>query len=647
VLWGRPNGDASVDGKTKDVDMSRVTKAALSLRVARAAAKLRSDGVLMLLDLILGAGAYAAVLLLRFEGVVSAAYWNGFGTFLAVALVVSLASNWLWGLYGRMWRHASVVEARRVLGAAAITCAILSVVFLTGDREMPMSVVVLGTVCASMFFGMLRFQSRLFAFRRRSVDDPTRVLVVGAGKSGGAMLREMLRDDTRNLHPVGVVDDDPRKQGLSLMGIPVVGTIDDLIEAATVCAADMVLLAIPSADGELVRRVSALADDIGRTVKILPSIAELVGGRATMRDVRDVSIDDLLGRQQVKVDLDAVRAILAGRRVLITGAGGSIGAEIARQVSTFAPESLVLLDHDETHLYEAANSIRSGCTQSLVDVRDADALRAAFAHHRPDVVFHAAAHKHVPILEDHPAEAVHTNCLGTENVVDVCEAFDIERLVYISTDKAVRPTSAMGASKRLGEHIVLGGRPDGHKWCVVRFGNVLGSRGSVIPTFMQQIAAGGPVTLTDRRMTRFFMSIPEAMQLVLQAATFAGGGEVFMLDMGKPVRIVDLAERMIRLSGREVGTDIVIDEVGIRPGEKLHEELRDPEDAAHPTAHPCIVALYPPTLSPDVLTFGLAHLRHCVRLCDHIKARATLFELATQRGTEVRVTEPAPALMTS
>ena len=626
--------------------MTTAMKAALPLRLARTAAKLRSDGVLMLLDVIVGGGAYAGVLLLRFEGVVSAEYWNGFGTFLAVALGVSLLSNWSWGLYGRMWRHASVVEARRVLGASITTGIVLSAAFLAGQRDMPMSVVVLGTVCAAAFFGMLRFQSRLFAFRRRSVDDPTRVLVVGAGESGGAMLREMFRDERRGLHPVGVIDDDPRKQGLSVLGVPIVGTIADLRDAITVCAADTVLLAIPSADSALVRRVAMLADDVGRTVKTLPSIAELVGGRATMRDVRDVSIDDLLGRQPVEVDLDAVRALIAGRRVLITGAGGSIGSEIARQISTFSPARLVLLDHDETHLYETALTVHGDCIQSLVDIRDIGPLRRAFERHRPELVFHAAAHKHVPILEDHPDEAVRTNCLGTKHVVDACNDFGVERLVYISTDKAVRPCSAMGASKRIGEHVVLGSRPDDRKYCAVRFGNVLGSRGSVIPTFMRQISEGGPVTVTDRRMTRFFMSIPEAMQLVLQAAAFAEGGEVFMLEMGQPVRIIDLAERMIRLSGRQVGADVDVRVVGARPGEKLHEELRDPEDQAFPTPHPAIVALYPPTFSSHVLGQSLEQLCHSVQLCDHNMTRMTLLELASRRGTEVRVTESESVMIT-
>lgn len=592
------------------------------------------------LDVVLAACAYAGVLVLRFDGAVPPGYWSSLGGFLLVSLLTVVVSNAVWGLYGQMWRHASVVEARRVLGAGLTTLTALSVVYLTGSRAVPTSVVVLGTACACMLIGILRFQSRLFAFRRRAAGDEVRVLVVGAGESGGVMLREMLREPANGFRPVGLVDDDPRKQGRSMLGVPVLGRIDDLPAAIEHTRADQVLLAIPSADGELVRRVAGLADRGQLPLKVLPSVVELVGGEVTMRDVRDLSITDLLGRQQVEVDLAAVRALLEGRRVLITGAGGSIGAEIARQVAACDPAELILLDHDETHLFEAAHSLHGRCTQALVDIRDWDLLDAAFLDHRPEVVFHAAAHKHVPILEAHPGEAIRTNSLGTRNIVNACNAIGVERLVFISTDKAVHPSSVMGASKRLGEHILLTGRPDGARYCAVRFGNVLGSRGSVIPTFMRQIAEGGPVTVTDARMTRFFMSIPEAVQLVLQAAAFSSGGEVYMLDMGEPVRIIDLAERMIRLSGREVGTDIPVRVIGARPGEKLHEELREPDEQPFPTPHPSIVALYPQPLQTAVLGEGIE------RLCGHIRrhendlTRQALFGLVARRAAEAVAVSP-------
>jgi FlaA1/EpsC-like NDP-sugar epimerase len=600
----------------------------MSLRLAKSTAKLRSDMPLILLDAVLVAGAHTGVLILRFEGAVPAGYWLGFRPFVLLAVVVALSSNWICGLYGQMWRHASIVEARHVLSAGALTLTVLAVAFLAGDLEIPLSVLVLGTAAGGGLIGVLRFQARLFGFRRRGRGEAvTRVLLVGAGESGGAILREMLRAPEQRLRPVGVVDDDPRKIGLSILGVPILAKIDDLPAVAKQHGAEQVLLSMPSADGEMVRRVLGLADAAGLPVKVLPSVAELLGGAASVRDVRDLQITDLLGRQQVNVDLEAVREILQGRTVLITGAGGSIGSEIARQVGACSPRELVLLDNDETHLHDVAATLGVAATQALVDIRDVDLLSAAFARHRPDVVFHAAAHKHVPILEMHPGEAIRTNALGTRNVVEVCKAIEVERLVFVSTDKAVNPSSVMGASKRLAEQLLLAGRPAGARYCAVRFGNVLGSRGSVIPTFMRQIAEGGPVTVTDPRMTRFFMSIPEAVQLVLQAATFCEGGEIFMLEMGEPVRIVDLAERMIRLSGREVGTDVELRVVGMRPGEKLHEELQAPEEKARPTAHPSVVALEPTPISPILLEQGIARLCGYVRRREDHLTKAALFAL--------------------
>jgi FlaA1/EpsC-like NDP-sugar epimerase len=339
-------------------------------------------------------------------------------------------------------------------------------------------------------------------------------------------------------------------------------------------------------------------------------------------------IEDLLGREQVATDLDAVRDVVRGRRVLITGAGGSIGSEIARQVAEAEPGELILLDHDETHLHDVSATIDLPVAQVLADIRDALAIDDVFAKWRPEVVFHAAAHKHVPLLEQHPCEAARTNVVGTHNVVEASRRFGAERFVFISTDKAVRPSSVMGASKRIGEQIVTAKTPEGAKWCAVRFGNVLGSRGSVIPTFARQIAAGGPVTVTDPRMTRFFMSIPEAVQLVLQAATFAEGGEVFMLEMGVPVNILDLAERMIRLSGRNVGSDIAVRITGVRPGEKLEEELCAPGETAHPTSHPGIVRLYPACVSVGQIDAGVRTMGALARRRDGAAVRQLVFEQA-------------------
>jgi FlaA1/EpsC-like NDP-sugar epimerase len=371
-----------------------------------------------------------------------------------------------------------------------------------------------------------------------------------------------------------------------------------------------------------VRHVAALCEEANVTLRVLPSVREVVGGRVTARDIRDLRIEDLLGRQQVETDLDSMAAILRGKRVLVLGAGGSIGSEIAKQVAGFGPSSLVLLDHDETHLHdvEASLDAREAVQAALVDVRDQDGLLSAFMQYRPQVVFHAAAHKHVPILESHPEAALRTNVIGTANAADAALAAGVERFVLISTDKAVRPTTVMGASKWLAEQIVRS-YSDGSVFCAVRFGNVLGSRGSVIPTFFGQIARGGPVTVTDPAMARYFMSVQEAVQLVLQAAALSTGGEVFTLDMGQPVNIMSLAEKIIRLTGRVPGKDVPIVLVGVRPGEKLVEDVVDPEEDPLPSPHPSLIVSRP--ARPD-----RASLRRAIRDLEILAAQGNREELA-------------------
>jgi FlaA1/EpsC-like NDP-sugar epimerase len=379
------------------------------------------------------------------------------------------------------------------------------------------------------------------------------VLIVGAGESGGAILREIERKPDVGIHPVGMLDDDPRKLGRWVANVPIVGTVDDLAEVGERLDVDQVLLAIPSADSALVRRVADATAALGVPLKVLPSVTELMNGQPQLRDLRDLSIDDLLGRQPIATDLASVEEMIRGRRVLVTGGGGSIGSEIVRQVAMYEPTRLVVLDRDETHLFDALAAIDGRGVPSLLDIRDRDGLRSLFEAERPEIVFHAAANKHVPLLETHPREAIATNVLGTENLVQIASEWDVEHLVFVSTDKAVNPSSVMGASKQVAEQLVLGRAPESSRWCAVRFGNVLGSRGSVVPTFLRQIQQGGPVTLTHPEMTRYFMSIPEAVQLVLQAAALADDPDIFMLDMGEPVRIIDLAHRMIALAGFTVG----------------------------------------------------------------------------------------------
>jgi FlaA1/EpsC-like NDP-sugar epimerase len=595
------------------------------------AARLRQDAPLACLDLAVALLAYLFTLALRFNGVVPDRYWSNFWRFLPVALVVHLLSNRLFGLYGHVWRHASVHEARQVVraglvgGAGVLVASVL--VGWPGVRALPLSVVTSGAVLNLLGTGAIRFQSRLFATRERTGHaQPTRVLIAGAGDAGSMLLKDLLRSPSRGLLPVGLVDDDRRKVGRRLHGIPVLGTTAAIPRLVARLEANLVLLAIPSATGELVREVAARCEQAQVTLKVLPSVHQIIGGRVSARDIRDLRIEDLLGRQQVETDLDAVAAMLRGRRVLVTGAGGSIGSEIARQVAGFAPAALVLLDHDETHLHDVMMSLEElppgrrrdhageplPVETVLADIRDRERVFAVFMRRRPEIVFHAAAHKHVPVLELHPEEAVATNVIGTANLADAAVATGTGHFVMISTDKAINPVSVMGASKWLAEQVVRSLQGQGSVLCAVRFGNVLGSRGSVIPTFFRQIAKGGPVTVTDPNMTRYFMSVEEAVQLVLQAAALSEGNEVFTLDMGEPVRILDVAERLIRLSGRIPGRDVPIVITGVRPGEKLVEDIVAPDEVHVPSGHPAIVVSRPPVPDRAAVHRALTELEHLI-----------------------------------
>jgi FlaA1/EpsC-like NDP-sugar epimerase len=566
---------------------------------------LRRNVPLVLLDLALVFPAYLGPLVLRFDGVVPTRFWRSFWFFVPVAAVLHLLVNLIFGLYGQMWRYASVREARNVLmsgavaGVAVITLTEIAALAM-GRRPVPLAVAIVGPILSLLSFGAVRFQSRLFGFRRRSLSDRrTRVLVMGAGDAGAMILKDILGTPALGLVPVGIVDDDPRTRGLSINGVRVFGNRSAIPPLVARFDVEQVLFAIPSASSEVVREVSALCEEAGVTMKVVPSVHEIVGGKISARDIRDLRIEDLLGRQQVEIDLESVRRILQGRRVLVTGAGGSIGSEIARQVAGLEPSALILLDHDETHLHDVSMQLHDlrGVELLLADIRERERILQLFAAYRPEVVFHAAAHKHVPVLEVHPEEAVMTNVMGTMNVADAALAARVRRFVMISTDKAVRPVSVMGASKWFAEQVVRSTRESGCVFCAVRFGNVLGSRGSVIPTFLRQIADGGPVTVTDPTMARYFMSIQEAVQLVLQAAALSRGNEVLTLEMGEPMNILDLARRLIRLAGRVPDVDVKIEIVGPRPGEKIVEDLVDPLEEPLPSAHPGIAVSRPPV--PD------------------------------------------------
>jgi FlaA1/EpsC-like NDP-sugar epimerase len=616
--------------------------------------RVRRDLPLVSLDLGIVLVAYLLPLALRFDGLVPARYWSNFWRFLPVAFAIHLLVNHFCGLYDQMWRYASVQEARRIvqagtIGGGAVIVASMAMALLGSSlRTLPLSVVAFGAVLTMLGSGAVRFQSRLLASRRRPADGEwSRVLIVGAGDAGSMLLKDLLHNRSTGMQPVGLVDDDRRKVGRRLHGVPVLGTIAAIPALVGQLRVDLVLLAIPSATSGLVREAAELCEQAHVTLKVLPSVKEIFGDKVSARDIRDLRIEDLLGRKQVETDLEAVAAMLRGRRVLVTGAGGSIGSEIARQVASFGPAALILLDHDETHLHDvvmlldelhavAQREAGGGPVEQprvetvLADIRDRERVFGVFMRHRPEIVFHAAAHKHVPVLELHPEEALATNVIGTANLADAAVAVGVGHFVLISTDKAINPVSVMGASKWFAEQVVRSLQGGDTVLCAVRFGNVLGSRGSVIPTFFRQIAADGPVTVTDPKMTRYFMSVQEAVQLVLQAASMSTGGEVFMLDMGEPVNILDLAKRLIRLSGRIPGRDIPVAIVGARPGEKLVEDIADDDEEVIPSAHPSIVVSRPPVPDRAMVHRALAELEHLIpeapasELAAHIKALAAV-----------------------
>ena len=626
------------DGEQRAAARKPSRWAALAGRVVRS----RADLALGVLDAALLAAAYSVVLLLRFDGSVPSEYWGRFGWWLPVALAVNLGSLWAFGLYGQVWRHASAQEARRLLDATAATMLVLTGIELIRDRAVPFSVVFLGTGAGAFAIGAVRFQSRLFSFKRREIEPGgSRVIVIGGKDAGATLIAEMQRYPGAGLHPVGLIDPDPLLHGRFVLDLRVAGGFDRLPDLVAATGADLAILAMSSPTADTVRSAAQAAEEAGLALKIVGGLVGKMKGDGGLRSVRELRIDDLIGRAQVQTDLEAVGRMLVGRRVLVTGAGGSIGSEITRQVARSGPAQLLALDHDESHLHDLAAALGpdTPVVLVLVDIRDAGAVQRVFDRHRPELVFHAAAHKHVPLLEDHPSEAVRTNIGGTANLLASAESVGVERFVFISTDKAVQPSSVMGASKRFGEQLVLGSAAPGATHTAVRFGNVLGSRGSVVPTFARQIADGGPVTITDPRMTRYFMSIEEAVQLVLQSATLARGGDLFVLDMGEPVRIVELAQRMIRLAGLRVGADIEVRITGIRPGEKLEEELLAEDEPADPTVHPAIARIQP-TLPPrdEVMTAALRLSTLAVELRDD-DVRAALFQAVRN---VVHLDDPGP-----
>jgi FlaA1/EpsC-like NDP-sugar epimerase len=450
---------------------------------------------------------------------------------------------------------------------------------------------------------------RLFDLWKINRTGTRRLLIIGAGDCGEKIFRE-IQDNARLRYRVaGFIDDDQGKVGKQIHGVTVLGTTKEIQKISQRTKADELLVAIPSATSTQMRTIFSLCEGTGLPFKTVPGIGELINGEVTVKAIRDVAYDDLLGRPVVHLDQDRIGSYLENSRVLVTGASGSIGSELCRQICRFRPERLVLYERAESPLYEIGMELKGSfpyvqIDSVLGDIRDRMQLSKAFEAHQPKAVFHAAAYKHVPMMELQPWKAIKNNIVGTRNVIDAANHYDVDRFVLVSTDKAVRPVSVMGASKRVAELLAQGQNGCGlskTKFMTVRFGNVVGSVGSVVPIFKKQIERGGPVTVTHPEMTRFFMTIPEACQLILQAGAMGEGGEIFILDMGRPVKIVDMARDLIRLSGFEPDVDIKIEYIGLRPGEKLHEELSRREEGILPTSHEKIMVLKPAWCDPTAL----------------------------------------------
>jgi FlaA1/EpsC-like NDP-sugar epimerase len=543
------------------------------------------------------------------------------------------------GFYNRWWRYVSTRDmwtALRGVGLASLATFLIFTLFEIHPARVPTGVWFIDLLLCLAFVAGSRLLARTLIERPlpgQVVARGKEAIVVGAGDAAQLVIKEMLRNPSLGYTPIGIVDDDPRKRNLRLHGIRVLGPTADLPGLIRDRRPDEILIAMPSASGEVRGRIVEAAREAGLPVKTLPGLTELVGGDFDlMRQLRPVEVEDVLGREPVEVDLKAIADYVSNEVVMVTGAGGSIGSELCRQLARLGPTHLVMVDHSEPALFEIDRELARergflAGTAVVADVKDGLKLRQVFDTHRPGVVFHAAAYKHVAMMEANPIEAVRNNTLGTRTLADVAVEFGAKRFVLVSTDKAANPKTVMGQSKALCEWIVetWGHRDDvPTRFVAVRFGNVLGSSGSVIPIFRRQIAKGGPVTVTHPEMTRFFMTIPEAVQLVVQAGAIAERGSVYVLDMGEPVRIMDLAENMIRLSGKEPGTEIPIEIIGPAPGEKLHEVLVGDGEVVSRSPHPKIQRIARPPVETAWLDEELSLLERHVEGGDAAELVAAL-----------------------
>jgi len=563
---------------------------------------------LLPLDALVVLLSFGLALLLRFEGLVPQEYLRQFVQVMPLVVLLYLVVNAVAGLYSRLWRYASASEAITIFAAVVVSTAALAGLEIVGQfvpgisRPLPLSVVSMGGVLCLGAFTVVRYRTRLltgFIGRLETVvgsHGRHRVLIVGAGEAGQLLAYQLQTRDMRHLYElVGFVDDDPRKLGMKVHGLKVLGDRESICQLVPERSVDLIIVAIHRLSAKDSQDILGRCHETSAQVRVLPDAMDTINGDGLATQLRSPRVEDLLGREPVDIDVLSCSQALSRKVVLVTGAGGSIGSELCRQILRFGPRWLLLLDNNETALHDLEMELgpvsgMAGVECLLADIGRREKMERVFSYYRPQVVFHSAAYKHVPKMEEHPDEAVWVNVEGTRILCDLAREHGVERFVFISTDKAVNPCNVMGCSKRLGEMLVTSVQPrDGSLFTAVRFGNVLASRGSVVPTFSRQIDQGGPVTITHPDAQRFFMTIEEAASLVIQAAALTEGGDLFILDMGQEIRIEDLATRMIRLRGLRVGTDVEVKYVGLRAGEKLREQLVGPGEEKEPTAHPKIL----------------------------------------------------------
>ena len=575
--------------------------------------------IVLCIDCLLLTCSLLAAYLMRFEFAIPPRYLSNFLKVLPIVLLTKTVCFFLFDIYRGMWRYTSLADLFNIIKASVISTLLILAFILLRYQFIgyPRSVFLIDWCLTVLLISGFRLTIRLFfehnsenetlldtirsffVITKKKIPGTKNLLIIGAGDGGEKIFREIRDNAKLQYHVVGFLDDNPKKLGMKIHGVSVIGDTMDIKGIAQKVNADEGLIAIPSASSQQMRRLVDLLEESGLDFKTIPGMGELINGKVTVSAIREVAYGDLLGREIIQLEEEKIGAYLKDKTVLVTGAGGSIGSELCRQICRFLPERMILFERAESPLYDIELELKQhhkniSIIPILADVRDKNELKKAFERYQVDMVFHAAAYKHVPMLETQPWKAIDNNVVGTKNLIEISAEYNVDRFVFVSTDKAVRPGNVMGASKRLAESLVQGQNScdvSDTKYMIVRFGNVVGSVGSVVPRFKKQIQQGGPVTVTHPDVTRFFMTIPESCQLILQAGAMGDGGEIFILDMGTPIKIMDMARDLIRLSGFEPDVDIKIEYIGLRPGDKIYEELITEGENIVPTRHDKIMVL--------------------------------------------------------